>query len=258
MVEFVDTNKPESTGGHFTMIPNWLIRDSSLSGKELLVYMALVSRADEYGVAWPSIGRIAKEARMSPSTAKRTLSQLEAAHVVTKQIRKRADGTNDSNRYKVELFKTRRGVHSDPLTGSQGTGDGFPMNREEDPYQEDPLEEDSRSNLTVGREHSSSSDSRPMPKSTKAQHEYLSELFIHYNAEIPTAELKATWKALDIEQAKRLIKEYLAKVPRYDAYQGPEEGEPAFAALSAKGKAYAEVGMLPDAVSDEFWKGAVA
>jgi hypothetical protein len=253
------SNRPAKEGG-FSKLPHWVLRESNLTLHETAVYMALIGRSDATGHAWPSHRLIAIEAKLSESAAKRALKSLERRGRITKTVRPKGDGTNHSNMYYVKPFEkvappeltAKGGVLTEPPRGSDRTPPGVCEDWEEQPPEVEPIEEDSRSNLTVGRDDSfSGSDSGwPMPAATKKQLALLSDMFIHYTAEEPNTRTKAEWERLDIEQAKRLIAEYLAKVPRYDAYEGPELGEPAYAALSQTGKAWAEATMLPDLLWD--------
>ena len=65
------------TDGGFSIIPHWVVRDSDLDAHELLVYLAILNRANKYGIAWPSIATIVKESRTSESTVRRTIKRLE-------------------------------------------------------------------------------------------------------------------------------------------------------------------------------------
>jgi len=243
-------------GEGFSIIPNWLMRESDLTAHELLVYMALLNRAGGSGLAWPSIARIAKESRTSPSTVKRTIKSLEARGLIVKRVRKRADGTNESNVYKVATFTRaapKRGVQTGRGTGSDRADDESREDYEEDTIEEDTREEDLRSTLPSGRDLSFIFV-ESTGKATKKQLDYLSDLHLHFNAAVASETLQARWKKLTSNKANDLIRQYLKEMPRYDAYEGPEAGEPAYDALTPKGQAYADATMLPDLL----WEGATA
>jgi hypothetical protein len=253
----------------FSMPPRWLRRDSNLSRNELDTFLALTERADANGYAFPSIPLIAAEARLSQRSVQTALASLVKRGLVKKFPRPRANGNHQSNRYWVaklphdgtvgewgHLLRVVQEVHH-PV--QEVHPPGAPVAYEVETLEEEPEEEEVRSNLPVGRDHSFSDPDSvgwPTPAASGAQLDYLGELFIHFNGVEPNARTRGGWEQLDTAQADRLIKEYLAKMERYDAYQGPEEGEPAFDALSAKGKAYAEAGMLPGLVPAEFWSEA--
>ena len=240
----------ESEGG-FSVIPNWLMRESDLTAHELLVYMALLNRAGGSGLAWPSIARIATESRTSVSTVKRTIKSLEHRGLITKQVRKRADGTNESNVYKVATFSRsapKRGVLTERPTSPDRADPESRVDYEEDTLEEDTREEDLRSTLPGGRDISFSYIDRSSATATTKQLAYLSDMHLHYNNEVPSKGLRARWASLTGQQADALIRQYLREVPRYDSYEGPEAGEPTYDALSAKGQAFADAYMLPGLV----------
>jgi len=239
-----------SEGAGFSIIPNWLMRDSDLSAHELLVYMALFNRVNPQGLAWPSIARIAKESRTSPSTAKRTIRSLEARGLVVKQVRKRADGTNESNVYKVATFTRQAPGQGERVTGSVRPHHGVSVDYEEDPLEEDTSEEELRSTLPSGRDLSFMFV-ESTGKATKKQLDYLSDLHLHFNASVASDTLQARWKKLTSNKANDLIRQYLKEMPRYDSYEGPVAGEPEYDALTPKGQAYADATMLPDLVWEE-------
>ena len=245
------TFKETATEGGFSIIPNWVIRDSNLTGNEILVYIALLNRANSKGLAWPATARIAKESRTSLSTVKRTIKSLEGRGLLTKQLRPRGDGSNDSNVYHVAMFERTppgpnhpfiagRGVQGEPGRGPQGTNPGSSVDRKEDTQEEDPIEEDLRSELLSGRALSFIEI-----QTTNKQVQYLHDLFIHFNNEAPSNNLTSRWEAMSKEEATNLINQYLAQIPRYDEYEGPDSSDPAFEALSETGKQWAETGMIP-------------
>ena len=81
------------------MLPNWAVDDDRLGGYDLLVYMALIRHADNTGVCWPSLERLAKIARCSQPTVSKSLNVLEQLVHSTGQVRWQ------SNRYHVSLWK---------------------------------------------------------------------------------------------------------------------------------------------------------
>ena len=82
------------------MLPNWAVDDDRLGGYDLLVYMALIRHADNTGVCWPSLERIATIARCSQPTVSKSLNVLEQLGYIR---RVRSDGR--ANRYHVSLWK---------------------------------------------------------------------------------------------------------------------------------------------------------
>lgn len=93
-----DTSIAQNSG--FSMLPNWAVDDDRLGGYDLLVYMALIRHADNTGVCWPSLERLAKIARCSQPTVSKSLNRLEQLGYIR---RVKADGR--ANRYHVSLWK---------------------------------------------------------------------------------------------------------------------------------------------------------
>lgn len=82
------------------MLPNWAVDDDRLGGYDLLVYMALIRHADNTGVCWPSLERLAKIARCSQPTISKSLNVLEQLGYIR---RVKSDGR--ANRYHVSLWR---------------------------------------------------------------------------------------------------------------------------------------------------------
>lgn len=88
----------QNTG--FSMLPNWVMDDDRLGAYDLLVYMALIRHADNTGICWPSLERIAKIARCSQPTVSKSINVLEQLGYIR---RVKSDGR--ANRYHVSLWK---------------------------------------------------------------------------------------------------------------------------------------------------------
>jgi len=253
--------KAKASAG-FVLLPNWVLRDSNLDANELLVYLALFNHIDKDGYAHPGKTRIAKEARMSVATVKRTLPKLAERGLISIQHRPLEHGKHDSNRYRVATFERERPVdnsallaasavqfvhtpvHSDPTPGSQGADPGVTVSPKEDPLEEDPLEEDSEVGTASRRDFSFSDPSSD--KASQGQLDYLKDLHIHYANELPTAVATRQWSELTSGRATHVINEYLKRIPRYDSYEGPEYGDDLYNKLSDKGKEWADTGFIPE------------
>lgn len=84
----------------FSMLPNWVVDDDRLGAYDLLVYMALIRHADNAGICWPSLERLARIARCSQPTVSKSLNVLERLGYIR---RVKSDGR--ANRYHVSLWK---------------------------------------------------------------------------------------------------------------------------------------------------------
>lgn len=84
------------------MLNNREIFSTNLPHRAIAVYMYLRDRADKNGSCFPSISTIASDLKMSKSTVKRALSDLEKAHYIRHERRYRQSGGNSTNLYFVE------------------------------------------------------------------------------------------------------------------------------------------------------------
>lgn len=80
--------------GYFTSIYS-----SELPHRARAVYMYLADRADKDGKCYPAIGTIARELKLSRSTVKRAISDLERGGYLRKEQRWRENGGKSSNMF---------------------------------------------------------------------------------------------------------------------------------------------------------------
>mgnify|MGYP001465286239 CR=1 FL=1 len=80
---------------------NSIYADDRLPSRAKLVYMYLHSRANKEGICWPAVGTIAKELKISRSTVKRALLDLELCGYIWKDHRYRENGGRTSNLYTI-------------------------------------------------------------------------------------------------------------------------------------------------------------
>ncbi len=96
--------KEEKVTEKFSIISN-RISDYRLKPRDYAVYCCLVKHSDKNGICFPSRRLIAEECCIDKKTVDSAIKNLEKAGLVTKQKRKRQDGSNTSNLYKVKLFR---------------------------------------------------------------------------------------------------------------------------------------------------------
>lgn len=72
---------------------------SGLHHRAVAVYMYLRDRANAEGTCYPAVRTIARELRLSRSTVKRALHDLERTGWLRRQARYRENGGNSSNLY---------------------------------------------------------------------------------------------------------------------------------------------------------------
>lgn len=75
--------------------------DSELPSRAKTVYMYLRDRSDAEGKCWPGINSIASDMKLSRSTVKRALHDLEQHGYLEKAPRHRANGSCTSNLYTI-------------------------------------------------------------------------------------------------------------------------------------------------------------
>ena len=96
--------KEEKVTEKFSMIPN-RISDYRLKPRDHAVYCCLVKHSDKNGICFPSRRLIAEECCIDKKTVDTAIQSLEKAGLVKKKKRRRQDGSNTSNLYKVTLFR---------------------------------------------------------------------------------------------------------------------------------------------------------
>lgn len=133
-----DSRTPPTRTEGWTPLPTWLLRDAvDLTGPELLVLAALLSRANTTGQCWPSHATLAREARCSPSTAKRALGRLREHGLVSWEQRRDDRTGQSSNLYTTHVESPLRSRaplgHGDLPPGAQGPTPQVPVTDELDP-----------------------------------------------------------------------------------------------------------------------------
>lgn len=134
-----DTSIAQNTG--FSMLPNWAVDDDRLGAYDLLVYMALIRHADNTGVCWPSLERLAKIARCSQPTVSKSLNRLEQLGYIR---RVKAEGR--ANRYHVSLWQPTPKQGYDPAPTPKPAFD--PSKPAFDPPQNEVLTNNTQENKT--------------------------------------------------------------------------------------------------------------
>ena len=83
--------------GYFTSVYT-----SELPHRARAVYMYLLDRADKDGKCYPAISTIARELKLSRSTVKRAIADLEQSGRLNKEQRWRENGGKSSNLYYIK------------------------------------------------------------------------------------------------------------------------------------------------------------
>lgn len=77
---------------------------SDLPHRAVAVYMYLRDRADKNGKCYPAIGTISKELKLSRSTIKRAIADLEKSGRLKREKRWRENGGRSSNMYYIQAL----------------------------------------------------------------------------------------------------------------------------------------------------------
>jgi hypothetical protein len=199
----------------FGIIPNWLVRESSLSAYALLAYVALSGRADRSGECWPSIATLAKEARCSASSARRAVRELRLAGLVTVRSQQRThDGGQSSNVYRVYISSDPKPPVSQrqppAVTGKPGPShtDTLRRHKEEDPVEEDPRTV--KSTLTSPRPKAKAH--RSDKRASELQLGFLRDNHIMLHQSLPTAEDVDYWNTMSSAEAHEFIQVYWGEI----------------------------------------------
>ncbi|ROP78307.1 helix-turn-helix protein [Frigoribacterium sp. PhB107] len=140
-----DSGTPDTPG--FAAVPNWMIRDTTISTYAIAVYAALASHSGRGGIH-PSHETIAAEARCSARKVQDALDELRALGVVV-SMRRNGRGGRTSNSYTLhpngmevsahgavtQQGPTARGDVGNGTTCRQVTA---PRAEEEEPSEEEP------------------------------------------------------------------------------------------------------------------------
>lgn len=86
----------------FAAIPNWMVRDTTISGHAKLVYISLMSRTSRTNASWPSHALIGRECGIGVTSVKAALNELKKLELVSWQKRTRDDGGATSNMYFIQ------------------------------------------------------------------------------------------------------------------------------------------------------------
>ena len=151
-----DIGTPETPG--FAAVPNWMIRDTSISPYAIAVYAALASHSGRGGIH-PSHETLAAEARCSVRKVQDALDELRALGVIA-SLRRNGRGGRTSNSYTLHpngaevpahgavtsLSPTARDDGSNGTTCRQVTA---PRAEEEEPVEEEPEKKSARTRATA-------------------------------------------------------------------------------------------------------------
>jgi len=127
----------DSTAG-YTTVPNWMLAADDVTAHMVLVYAALGTYTDREGAAWPSIAALSKRAKVSESSARRALRDLEALGLVETVGRGTMTGAQTSNLYRLHTTGIMPQSERHPL--SEGQGAPVRVTDEQAPLEQPPAD----------------------------------------------------------------------------------------------------------------------
>jgi hypothetical protein len=248
----------------FTRIPNAWIRDPRLSRRARGLLAELLSHRPNWHVSVRSL--VTKQEKKHAVAA--TIAELVEAGYLARSQRRADSGTFGEAEYVLcdptVTQKSGRGEETDDQHTKSGdyrsgsdqkspgqtvtqfsddgsSGDGESVHKE-DHLEEDHLEEkEIRSDLTDPT-RSQFSD-RP---ASEAQKRYVRDLWIHLHGVVPSPEIEVSIDRLKSSEIRPTISELNRLMRRFTDYEGPEAGDPAYAALSDVGRQWADRQMVPE------------
>lgn len=106
----------------------WALGVECTSATEKAVLLVLANYADERGKCWPSQRTVAKQACTSERTVRRMVADLEARGLLTRENRRRADGSRSTDIIVLAMFQQADNVSTQPanLSGGGDSVSGLP------------------------------------------------------------------------------------------------------------------------------------
>jgi hypothetical protein len=109
-------------------LPNGIAELETIGPAAKLIYGRLLQFAGQKGYCWPAVATIAAAVKISKSSAKTALKELEAEKLIEVEQRTSPDGDNASNYY---YFLSHPALHAHPLDG--GGSESDPPRLDSDP-----------------------------------------------------------------------------------------------------------------------------
>ena len=98
--------------------------DQPISATDKVVLLALADYANEHGLCWPSISSLVQRAHVGERTVQRALQSLEDAGFITRERRKRENGSDTSNIYRLCLERVCQDVSGGVNLAPHHAGEG--------------------------------------------------------------------------------------------------------------------------------------
>ena len=181
------------------LFPALAIEDG-ITAHEKLVLIALADMADDDGVCWPAMKKVAKKSLCSKRTAQRAIGRFEDMQILSKTERPKEQKRNDSNLYQLDFMAL---IH---MTNSVLKGDTVsPTGRQGDTQVGDTVTPE-----TINKEPTNRTYQEPITGTSAASaaaSETAGELFEQFRAAYPASRRKT-----EVKQAKAQFTAALKKV----------------------------------------------
>ena len=189
--------------------------EEGITAHEKLVLIALADMADDDGICWPAMKKVAKKSLCSKRTAQRAIGRFEDMQILSKTERPKEQKRNDSNLYQLDFMAlinmTNSVLKGDTVspTGRQGDthrGDTVsPTGRQGDTQVGDTVTPE-----TINKEPTNRTYQEPITGTSAASaaaSETAGELFEQFRAAYPASRRKT-----EVKQAKAQFTAALKKV----------------------------------------------
>lgn len=181
------------------LFPALAIEDG-ITAHEKLVLIALADMADDDGICWPAMKKVAKKSLCSKRTAQRAIGRFEDMQILSKTERPKEQKRNDSNLYQLDFMAL---IH---MTNSVLKGDTVsPTGRQGDTQVGDTVTPE-----TINKEPTNRTYQEPITgtgAASAAASETAGELFEQFRAAYPASRRKT-----EVKQAKAQFTAALKKV----------------------------------------------
>ncbi len=189
--------------------------EEGITAHEKLVLIALADMADDDGICWPAMKKVAKKSLCSKRTAQRAIGRFEDMQILSKTERPKEQKRNDSNLYQLDFMAL---IH---MTNSVLKGDTVsPTGRQGDTHRGDTVSPTGRQGdtqvgdtvtpETINKEPTNRTYQEPITgtsATSAAASETAGELFEQFRAAYPASRRKT-----EVKQAKAQFTAALKKV----------------------------------------------
>ena len=189
--------------------------EEGITAHEKLVLIALADMADDDGICWPAMKKVAKKSLCSKRTAQRAIGRFEDMQILSKTERPKEQKRNDSNLYQLDFMAL---IH---MTNSVLKGDTVsPTGRQGDTHRGDTVSPTGRQGdtqvgdtvtpETINKEPTNRTYQEPITgtgAASAAASESAGELFEQFRAAYPASRRKT-----EVKQAKAQFTAALKKV----------------------------------------------